>query len=232
MKRNSIIIVSALFFVTIIATGSVYSANHIQLLVNGESVKVDVSPSMIKGRVLVPIRFVSEALGLNIQWDQSKQQVTIDKEVWKEPILDEAKLSLRGAANTVNTYLLLLQSAYETSINDSREYTKLLTGAALTSTDREVFMPSSTGSDLNYVPSYEILDGRLVNPGQDEIVEIAASYWLLTTSTDRFTKYTKVYTVKQETVDGERVWLIEGEKTLKQEAFKEKPAQLHAPFEH
>ena len=51
----------------------------ITILVNGKEVKTD-SPAFIKdGRTMVPVRFISEALGLKVGWDQKNRTVTVDE---------------------------------------------------------------------------------------------------------------------------------------------------------
>lgn len=51
----------------------------ITILVNGKEVKTD-SPAFIKdGRTMVPVRFISEALGLKVDWDQATRTVTVDE---------------------------------------------------------------------------------------------------------------------------------------------------------
>lgn len=51
--------------------------NAITILVNGKEVKTD-SPAFIKdGRTMVPVRFISEALGLKVGWDQKTRTVTV-----------------------------------------------------------------------------------------------------------------------------------------------------------
>lgn len=44
---------------------------------NGSQVRLDVPPKIIKNRTLVPLRFVSEALGAYVHWDSGTQTVTI-----------------------------------------------------------------------------------------------------------------------------------------------------------
>ncbi|RXZ81819.1 hypothetical protein EBB07_12435 [Paenibacillaceae bacterium] len=45
--------------------------------VNGERVQLDASVETKRGRTMVPIRFVSEQLGLNVNWNQSLRVVTL-----------------------------------------------------------------------------------------------------------------------------------------------------------
>lgn len=45
--------------------------------VNGSYLELDVPPIVKNGRVLVPIRFISEALGYDVEWDGAKREVII-----------------------------------------------------------------------------------------------------------------------------------------------------------
>ncbi len=45
--------------------------------VNGVIREMDVAPSIINGRTMVPVRFVSEELGFNVSWDGENQIVTV-----------------------------------------------------------------------------------------------------------------------------------------------------------
>ncbi|MEQ8201868.1 MAG: copper amine oxidase N-terminal domain-containing protein [Syntrophomonadaceae bacterium] len=46
-------------------------------LVNEEAMPLDVPPVIVGGRTMVPIRFVSEALGSKVDWDQDSRTVSI-----------------------------------------------------------------------------------------------------------------------------------------------------------
>lgn len=48
-------------------------------LVNGSSVQIDVAPFIKDGRTVLPVRFVGESLGLSINWDEQKGEVTLIK---------------------------------------------------------------------------------------------------------------------------------------------------------
>ncbi len=45
--------------------------------VNQQLVYLDVAPTIIQGRTVIPLRFVTEALGCHVDWDGQKMQVTI-----------------------------------------------------------------------------------------------------------------------------------------------------------
>jgi len=46
-------------------------------IINGKEEKLHVSPIVVNGRTMVPLRFIMEKLGLNVSWDELKQEVTI-----------------------------------------------------------------------------------------------------------------------------------------------------------
>jgi hypothetical protein len=50
-------------------------------VVNGKSVTLDVPATLVDSRTLVPLRFVSEALGASVDWDQETSTVTIDSHI-------------------------------------------------------------------------------------------------------------------------------------------------------
>lgn len=47
--------------------------------VNGVDTLLDVAPININGRIMVPIRFIAETLGVEVVWDASTQEVTLIK---------------------------------------------------------------------------------------------------------------------------------------------------------
>ncbi|MEW9673288.1 stalk domain-containing protein [Ammoniphilus sp. 3BR4] len=47
-------------------------------LINGMPVTLDVSPKIMNGRTMIPLRFVSEALGSEVKWDGATKQIHIN----------------------------------------------------------------------------------------------------------------------------------------------------------
>ena len=47
-------------------------------IVNGASVSLDVIPTIDNGRVLIPIRFIAESLGLTVTWNSESKTVEVD----------------------------------------------------------------------------------------------------------------------------------------------------------
>lgn len=51
--------------------------NSAKVTVGGKTVTLDVPAKVVKGRTVVPLRFVSEALGASVDWNQTKSLVSI-----------------------------------------------------------------------------------------------------------------------------------------------------------
>lgn len=45
--------------------------------IDGDSVPIDVAPQVLNGCILLPLRFISENLGMAVQWDAASQTVTL-----------------------------------------------------------------------------------------------------------------------------------------------------------
>ncbi|MNR23209.1 hypothetical protein D3C85_1402160 [compost metagenome] len=48
------------------------------IIINGKRKQVAVSPILINNRTLVPLRLVSEQLGIAVKWEQKTKTVTIE----------------------------------------------------------------------------------------------------------------------------------------------------------
>jgi len=48
-----------------------------QAVVNGKQVTLDVPPTVVKGRTLVPLRFIGEALGAKVDYEAKARKITV-----------------------------------------------------------------------------------------------------------------------------------------------------------
>lgn len=53
------------------------TVNSIDMSVNGQPIKMDISPVVVGGRTLAPARYVAEAFGADVQWSQKNSSVVI-----------------------------------------------------------------------------------------------------------------------------------------------------------
>lgn len=77
MKKKWLVVIGVVLSVSIFATGA-FAANPIKLIVNGQEIKPDVPPQLINNRTMVPIRWVAEALGADVEWDEESGNVLIN----------------------------------------------------------------------------------------------------------------------------------------------------------
>ncbi|MFE6074706.1 copper amine oxidase N-terminal domain-containing protein [Paenibacillus sp. NPDC057886] len=111
MKKKILISFFAFVISLSAVVGLALAKGTIKIVVNNQTVAPDVAPRMIDNRVMVPISFVSKALGANVNWDQKNQTVTIrdnnqpqQEDIWKEE-LDLSGSSWSGVKNLIAVYI-------------------------------------------------------------------------------------------------------------------------------
>ncbi len=68
--------ICAALLICVFAT-TAFAGNPIKLLINGQEVECDLPPQILDGRVMVPMRWVVEALGAEVQWDGRNNEILI-----------------------------------------------------------------------------------------------------------------------------------------------------------
>ena len=63
----------------------------IRLVVDGREILPDVAPRLIDGRVMVPLRWVAEALGARVEWDETTRTVIVASQQSKSAVVDAAE---------------------------------------------------------------------------------------------------------------------------------------------
>jgi hypothetical protein len=66
-------------------------------LVNGKEITFDSKSEIMNNRTYVPLRFISETLGLNVNWDEATETIAIDKPTEET---DEASTDTSNTDNT------------------------------------------------------------------------------------------------------------------------------------
>lgn len=70
---------------------------HVQL--NGQELYFDVSPQIINGRIMLPVRTVFESMGATVQWDNNTKTVTATKQITNEYNSHTATVSMTEGAS-------------------------------------------------------------------------------------------------------------------------------------
>lgn len=106
MKKTAIITVTVLVLIAgLMATSFAGSADNVDVVVNGNPVEFDGAVPYIDeaaGRTMVPVRFVSEAMGVNVGWDGKKQLVALEKgDTIVQMIIDQKTYASKKGNNRV-----------------------------------------------------------------------------------------------------------------------------------
>lgn len=86
MKKFVKVILFGLALVFLMGFGQrkVFASGGIKISVLGKEIESDVEPFYLEGRTMVPIRFVSEALGAKVDWNEEYQSISIEKPYTKQ----------------------------------------------------------------------------------------------------------------------------------------------------
>ncbi|MBC7075586.1 MAG: copper amine oxidase N-terminal domain-containing protein [Syntrophomonadaceae bacterium] len=99
MKKKWLVVIGVVMMVSIFATIA-FAGNPIKLIVNGREIEPDVPPQIINGRTMVPVRWVAEALGADVQWDEENKIVWVNTPQLDKLQRQVALLEEAVAANT------------------------------------------------------------------------------------------------------------------------------------
>ena len=66
--------------------------------INGEEKTLDVAPTVINGRTMLPIRFIAESFGFDVAWDEASRTVTVTKSGAEGDTLENAAAENDGTA--------------------------------------------------------------------------------------------------------------------------------------
>lgn len=107
MKKKLVVCIALVSLLLMV--GVAVAANPIKIFINGKEVKSEVSPIIQNGRVLVPIRVISESLGVNIEWDGTNREVKITSNIIRtaktaDDVVADMEMSIR-CLSEVNRYI-------------------------------------------------------------------------------------------------------------------------------
>ncbi|WP_250277517.1 N-acetylmuramoyl-L-alanine amidase [[Clostridium] colinum] len=67
--------------------------NDINATVNGKLFKMSIPPKLINGKTMIPVRFVSEAVGLEVKWDNKTRIININESVIKDTTTETTSIT-------------------------------------------------------------------------------------------------------------------------------------------
>jgi hypothetical protein len=134
-----------------------------QGIVDGQQRMLDQAPFLVGARTLVPLRFISEALGANVQWDDNSQTVTINSGGngnYPPPVSQTqtpATITLSnlrpGANSTVQSARPAISAAFSSAVDPN--------SVRITLDGRDVSSTAYVSSqDILFTPSYNLTATR------------------------------------------------------------------------
>jgi len=157
-------VVAVAFLAVALAAGA-SGASPIRLIVNGREISPDVAPQLADGRTLVPIRWVAEALGADVQWDAKNRLVTINQppDIWDDAVTIDAM-------RWVEVRSLLSRFYLARDWQDEASWKQVVT--------EDINIPLPVGGHYPSIVDWRILDGRMVDEGHIQLrVNVAREYY-------------------------------------------------------
>lgn len=166
---------------------------------NNIPIELDVPAKIVNGRTMVPIRFISEAFGATVEWDNDKKTVSID---------DHTELKQK-AVEQVENYFSLLNKAFRGEV-DSIEWEGIISKDVLNNGDesKAIYLPV-INNDIPLlgaqITDVEIIDVSMVpNKSKKNLneVEVTVFYTFINPTEHEISlqkrQYEKMYHLKYE----------------------------------
>lgn len=231
-KRFKIAMLAILIGVFIIGmSAGVMASSQIHLFINNKEIKSDVDPVIMKERVMIPLRVVSENLGAKVSWDNKEKNVNISTsdKIWSnspDPWKSETNIPII----VVSRYLSMLQGNVCDADNFLRDnlqkiFSQAVVNAPEPYTKVWYFPNAGMGSSVRRL-NWEILDARIVLDENRNFshYEVAArlKYYDPISGEPAYHEMIKIYNVIQEEYTEETDYgtakyshlVIDSEKTL------------------
>jgi hypothetical protein len=131
---------------------------------NNEIIQIPVAGRLVNGTILIPLRFVGEALGSAISWDEHSKTIVISSKIKTEVevthILQGNVVEILGGTNSDKLVLLGFDKLEPAFIEEATQWlTEQLTGAKIR-VELDIKQRNSNGYLLAYV---YLPDGSLLN---------------------------------------------------------------------
>ena len=152
-------IVGLLIGILISTAGISLASTNIKLIVDGKEIPTDVPAQLISGRTMVPIRFIAEALGAEVEWSEPDYAVLITKKVSKTPQDDVISIATLRSQYEAVVSMKDMESPY---IIEVKGFTITITQHQLSKLNNTipVMVPiSQENTTIDYVPTYKIEGG-------------------------------------------------------------------------
>ena len=151
-----VIAVAVLFSIQTVMDAESAAAANISIIIDGQTVPSDVSPTIINDRTMVPVRVIGEYLNATVVWDNSTRTATITKGSTTLKLTEgQYSYTLNGTSNSLDVPITIIG---DRTMAPLRVISEAL-GAGVLWTNNTVYV-SSSGTVLIQVNQ---VDGNVVN---------------------------------------------------------------------
>ncbi len=151
-----VIAVAVLFSVQTVMDAEPAAAANVSIIIDGQTVPSDVSPTIINDRTMVPVRVIGEYLNATVVWDNSTRTATITKGSTTLKLTEgQYSYTLNGTSNSLDVPITIIG---DRTMAPLRVISEAL-GAGVLWTNNTVYV-SSSGTVLIQVNQ---VDGNVVN---------------------------------------------------------------------
>ena len=105
MKNKWLAVAGVVMLLSVLATVAL-AGNPMKLMINGQEIKPDVPLQIINGRTMAPVRWIAEALGADVKWDDHANLVLIDSKTSPVFIPKQQVVTLLQEQGENNDYYL------------------------------------------------------------------------------------------------------------------------------
>lgn len=99
---------------------AVLTVGQAQMVVNGSKMTMDTKPVMKDGRVFVPVKYISEVLGVEVKWVAEESTVAISNELPKSTVVakvNDEVVTAREVMAQLNYEMAMMQYQYQYDAN-------------------------------------------------------------------------------------------------------------------
>ncbi|TYQ15738.1 UNVERIFIED_CONTAM: copper amine oxidase-like protein [Acetivibrio alkalicellulosi] len=107
MRKISVLLVITMVFVSVFTS---FASNEVKVTVDGKLIDFDVKPYIdTNGRTIIPVRFVSEKLGCEVDWDDINKLVRVNKGDTNIVLkIGESKATVNGEVMVFDTSAVIM----------------------------------------------------------------------------------------------------------------------------
>nr|WP_242403945.1 stalk domain-containing protein [Paenibacillus pini] len=149
------------------------AAGKVSIMLDGYQLSFPVQPTVMKGTTMVPFRAISEALGINVLWNQKEQKLTATKQSGnttkkvvlkmgsKSALVDGSNVPLAAAPQTIQNSTMIPLSFFGQQFGAAVSWDQSTQTVSITSPQKQLytmgFYALSSFDEKAFIPSFDAI---------------------------------------------------------------------------